>query len=512
MKKLLCIFLSLALLLSLFAACSASESETTEESDTAAETAVVSESQTTDETADSSSGEDDRPSPPDGEPPEGDPPGEPPEGGPGGNGEAPDGDPPGEPPEGGPGGNGGAGDSSDASGEASVTAGEATALLDTDGNPVSSGSAEVSFGSTVVTVSAAYLIDGVDVVITEGEYISASGSADQAVFLVVNGGSLTVAGSEDAPVTISKTGSAASGGQVDDAYNFYGVNSAVVAAGKDVTVIIENAVIDTDAAGANAVVSTCGASVTVKDSVITTEGSAGSRGLHATYGGTITASSVSISTQGASSAALATDRGGGTIVAENMTLRTASAGSPLIYSTGSITVAGSTGYAAGAQMVVVEGGSSADLTRCVFSAKGAGNRTGESESDSSTHEIDAAGIFIYQSFSGDASEGTDYFSATDCTFTVETAGVPMFFVTNISAEITLSGNEFVSASSEDYFLIAEETDQWGTVGNNGGVCRITLTGQDLSGEKVFVGSSSSSVTFTATDSSSTAVAFETGTW
>lgn len=88
----------------------------------------------------------------------------------------------------------------------------------------------------------------------------------------------------------------------------------------------------------------------------------------------------------------------------------------------------------------------------------------------------------------------------------------MFFITNITAEITLDGNTFTSASSSDYFLMAEETDQWGTVGSNGGTVKMTITEQDLSGLNVFVGTSSSSLLITATDSSSTSVTKTTGTW
>ena len=386
------------------------------------------------------------------------------------------------------------------------------AVKDTNGNTISSGSATVSFSGTTKTISAAYLIDGVDVEITSGAYTSESGSSDQVVFLVVNGGSLTIKGSDSVYVGISKTGSAASGGQVDDNYNFYGINSGIVVAGSKSSATIENAYISTAASGSNAVVATADATISISDSVITTTGSAGSRGLHATYGGTINAENVDITTQGSSCATLATDRGGGTINASNMTLETNSAGSPLVYSTGTINVSDSTGTANAAQMVVVEGGSSATVTGCDFSCSGGGNRTGTSESNSSSHVIDAGGIFIYQSFSGDASNGTDYFTATDSTFTVTTAGVPMFYITNITAQITLNGNTFNSASDSDYLIIAEETDQWGTVGRNGGNATVSLTDQDLSGEKAFVGTSSSSLTVTATDSSSTSVSETTGTW
>ena len=389
---------------------------------------------------------------------------------------------------------------------------QSVTVTDTDGNEIKSGSATVSFEGKTKTISAAYLIDGVDVEITSGAYSSASESSDEVVFLVVNGGSLKITGTAQTYVGISKTGSGASGGQVNDDYNFYGINSGIVAAGENTSVVIEYASITTSANGSNAVVSTCGAEVSISSSVITTTGESGSRGLHATYDGTINADSVKITTSGKSCAALATDRGGGTINAANMTLETNSAGSPLVYSTGEINVTSSTGTANAAQMVVVEGGSSATVTKCSFACTGGGNRTGTSESSSDSHVIDAGGIFIYQSFSGDASDGTDYFKATDSTFTVLTAGVPMFYVTNITADITLDGNTFVSADDSDNLIIAEEQDQWGKTGQNGGKVTLNITNQDLSSYTAFVGSSSSSLTVKATDSSSADIKIQNGTW
>ncbi|MDD4066113.1 MAG: hypothetical protein PHY11_03875, partial [Bacilli bacterium] len=351
------------------------------------------------------------------------------------------------------------------------------------------------------------LIDGVEVDITSGTYSSLSSSSNQVIFLVINGGKLVITGSDSNHVTLTKTGSAASNGQVSDEYNFYGINSGIVVSGSASSATISYCDINTSSNGSNAIVSTNSAKVTVSNSTIVTTGNAGSRGLHATYGGYITADSTSITTNGASCASLATDRGGGTIVASNMKLETNGAGSPLVYSTGTITVNTSTGVANGAQMVVVEGGSSASINNSTFSATGNGNRTGTSESDSTSHVIDKAGIFIYQSFSGDASSGTDYFSATGSTFTVTTEGVPMFFVTNITASIILDGNTFNSASSSDYFFICEETDQWGSKGSNGGKATVKLTSQSVESEKAFVGTSSSSLVFSTTDSSSTSITF-----
>ena len=85
------------------------------------------------------------------------------------------------------------------------------------------------------------------------------------------------------------------------------------------------------------------------------------RRLHATYGGVITATNVTISSTGGSCATLATDRGEGTVSCTGCTLSIGGSGSPLIYSTGDITVSNTTGTATQAQAIVVEGKNSATI-------------------------------------------------------------------------------------------------------------------------------------------------------
>ena len=377
----------------------------------------------------------------------------------------------------------------------SVASTSETKLYDTSGNEITSGNANVSFvygrQTTTKTIQAKYLIDGVNVTIEEGDFESSSSSENEVVFLVINGGSLTIEGTSTNYVNIVKSGSEASSGQVDDDYNFYGINSGIVVSGSTSKANIKYANIVTSSNGSNAVVATNESEITITNSVIATSGSAGSRGLHTTYGGNINASGTSIVTKGVSCATLANDRGGGTITATNMTLETNSNGSPLVYSTDSISVSSSTGVSNNAQMVVVEGGSSATLEDCSFSCTGKGNRTGTSEINTSSHTIDEGGIFIYQSFSGDSSVGVDYFKAINCTFNVTSEDVPMFYLTNITADISLNGNTFTQASSSDYLLVAESTDQWGNSSTNGATVSLTLSNQDWDENRTFCGAISS---------------------
>lgn len=349
-------------------------------------------------------------------------------------------------------------------------------IIDENAN-LTSGSVTTTVGGKSITYKGAYVVDGVEATISSGTYESATD--DEVVFLVINGGSLRI----DGEVIINKGGSADFAGRGDN-YSFYGINSAVTVVGEGSSVEINGTKINTTVSGANAVVATNGATAVVSGAEISTTKD-NSRGLHATYGGTINADNTKITTQGGSCAALATDRGTGTVVADNMTLSTAGAGSPLIYSTGNISVTNSTGVATGAQIAVVEGKNSISLQGCEFSANGNGNRSG----------VDNAGVMIYQSMSGDASVGTGSFTATDCTLTVLASSsvynvTPFFFITNTDATIDLTSTS-VSFSAAEKFISALGTSEWGRSGNNGGKVTVTLSDVNTTNTEVETDSISS---------------------
>lgn len=335
---------------------------------------------------------------------------------------------------------------------------------------LSSGTVTTTIDGKTISYKAAYVVDGVNATIGSGMYESSTD--DETVFLVINGGSLTIEGE----VEIVKNGSENFQGRGDN-YSFYGMNSAIVVVGEGSSATISGVTISTNVSGANAVVATNGGTVEIRDSSIGTSYD-NSRGLHATYGGSITADNVMIATAGGSCAALATDRGAGTVVASNMVLTTAGAGSPLIYSTGDITVSDSMGTAGGAQIAVVEGKNSITLSNCEFSASGIGNR----------NNVDNAGVMIYQSMSGDASVGTGSFTATGSTLTVLSGydvydTVPFFFVTNTNATINLTDTE-VSFSEAEKFISAIGTSEWGRSGSNGG--KVTVSTSELKATNTLV--------------------------
>ena len=209
-----------------------------------------------------------------------------------------------------------------------------------------------------------------------------------------------------------------------------------------------------------------------------------SRGLDATFGGIIKAENVIINTDGNSCAGLATDRGEGNVTVKNSEINTgvskeSGRGSPLIYSTGNITLENSKGTAYVSQIACIEGKNSISLSNCDLNCFGEGNRK---DGDS---YVDLGGIFIYQSMSGDADVGTSVFDCRDTTLTIDESSdyyktAPMFHVTNTKANIYLKSSTF-NFGSGILFDISSQ-NQWGNEGSNGGEVNLTAEDETLEGD------------------------------
>lgn len=293
-----------------------------------------------------------------------------------------------------------------------------------------------------------------------------SSNIDESVILVKNGGELTL---ENA--IINKNSGDSSNTENSE---FYGINSGILVTSNS-TAKITNTQITTNAKGSNAVFSTgTDSKIYISDSTITTTGSSSSRGLDATYGGYIEADNVTIKTQGGSCATLATDRGEGIVIANNSNLETNGSGSPIIYSTGDISINNTEGIANASQMVVIEGKNSATVTNSTLKATGKGNRG----------NVDQSGIMIYQSMSGDASVGTGNFTAKDSSLSIVSTSdyyktAPMFFITNTDAIIDLENTTLSYGSN--ILISAKGTSEWGTSNSNGGNLTFNANNQTLVG-------------------------------
>ena len=269
-------------------------------------------------------------------------------------------------------------------------------------------------------------------------------------------------------IKVTKTGDSSSGDEAD----FYGDNAAVFAT-DGATLTLEDIVVDTDGKHANAVFSYgSGTTVNIINSVITTSGNC-SGGLMTTGGGTMNAANLDIHTTGNSSAAIRSDRGGGTVNVDGGTYVTDGKGSPVIYSTADITVSNATLESTTSEGVVVEGKNSVTLNNVSLTADNNAHNSNKSDNYKA--------VMIYQSMSGDASVGLATFTMTGGSITNKNGDV--FFVNNTSATITLENAEIINQDTDGIFLRAAAAG-WGTEGSNGGKVNLILKDQDQTGDIV----------------------------
>ena len=287
---------------------------------------------------------------------------------------------------------------------------------------------------------------------------SYASNADSENAVLVSQGNVTLSGA-----AVSKTGSSS-----DNSADFYGINAAVLATSGS-TLTIEDADITSDGGHANGVFSYgSGTTVNVSDTTITTSGNC-SGGLMTTGGAALNATNVTVATSGNSSAAIRSDRGGGTVTVTGGSYDTTGVGSPAIYSTADITVSDATLSATASEAVVIEGGNTVTLNNVEITGS---NTKLNGQSTVNTN------VLIYQSMSGDASEGASSFTMTDGAMTAETGA--MFHVTNTTTTINLENVEFTYAADSNVFLSAS-ADSWGRSGSNGGQVTLNLTSQDITG-------------------------------
>lgn len=309
---------------------------------------------------------------------------------------------------------------------------------------------------------------------TDGEEVSSdsetitTSTVDENAALVENGGTLKITNEK-----LQKSGDDTNG----DNCNFYGINSILLTVGEKSKAYISNSALASDSEGSNAIFATDQAIVYSAQNSITTSKN-NSRGLDATYGGTIIADDMTIQTAGDHSASLATDRGGGNISVTNSTLNTSGSGSPLIYSTGAIEVSDVTGTAEGSQIAGMEGLNHIKIYDSELSS---------TITDKTASDPVANGVIIYQSTSGDADTSTGeraQFQAVDSTLSSKIESGAMFYVTNTSANILLSGTTLDFDSSKAKLLQIEGNDanNWGRAGSNGADVTFTGLGETLTGD------------------------------
>jgi hypothetical protein len=292
----------------------------------------------------------------------------------------------------------------------------------------------------------------------------------------VRGGEGVVAVIEDS--TIEKT----AGDLTGDNASFYGTNSGVHTY-QDADVTITNSTVHTNATGANGVFAYGDSTITISDSIVDTDGSA-SGGIMVAGGGTLYATNLYVTTEGGSSAAIRSDRGSGLMVINggsyisNGTLGT---GSPAVYCVADITVSNATLVAKNAQAMCFEGRNPGKIYNSYLE----GNYTASDDDE-------ASNVMVYQSMSGDAEEGTSYFTMVGGVLKAVNSenleNYKMFYTTNTYCYISLSDVEMIYPETYYAFLLcACNTNMrgWGTAGANGSECVLYCIDQDIQGDIIF---------------------------
>lgn len=303
-----------------------------------------------------------------------------------------------------------------------------------------------------------------------------SSTADGENAVLVNGSTVTLT-----DPTITKTGDSSS-----EEADFTGTNAAVLAE-NGATLTITGGSVTTDGSHANGIFSYgSGTTVNVSGTSITTS-SNNSGALMTTGGGTMNATDVTAETSGNSSAAIRSDRGGGDVNISGGTYSTSGVGSPAIYSTADIDVDGAVLSTTQSEGVVIEGANSVTLNNTALTANNV-TKNGQAQ----TYQA----VMIYQSMSGDAAQGTASFTAYGGSI-INQNGY-LFYVTNTSAVISLSGVSLSNASDD---LLVIQAGPWGSSGSNGGSVDFSASSQELEGSITV--DSISSLNLTLTNSSFT---------
>lgn len=328
----------------------------------------------------------------------------------------------------------------DASGEASDTGSESTA---------SDSSSSTSYGAHLtkddITVNETYDNSA------DGEHAIEADGTD----------------AEYSNIGVTKTGDS----EGDEA-DFYGENASVFAT-NGATLTISDSLIESDGTHANGVFSYGeGTTVNISDSVIETSGNC-SGGIMTTGGGTMNATNLTIHTTGNSSAAIRSDRGGGTVTVNGGSYTTDGTGSPVVYSTADITVNDSDMESTASQGIVVEGKNSVTLNNC--------NLTADNNTKNSDKSEYYQAVMIYQSMSGDAASGTSSFTMDGGTLTNKNGDI--FFVNNTACEINLTNAQITNEDSDGIFLRAAAAG-WGSEGSNGGKVNLTAVNQTIDGDMI----------------------------
>ena len=253
------------------------------------------------------------------------------------------------------------------------------------------------------------------------------------------------------------------GNSNDENLDFYGTNAAVLV--KNGTLNMDGGSVTANGLHANGTINLTNTNIKITSN--------NSGAIMVTGGGKLNAINVTAETDGNSSALIRSDRGGGTMIVNGEKYTANGIGSPVIYSTADVTVNNATLISTKSEGAVVEGKNLITLNNVNLTDT---NTTLNGNSETYKN------IFIYQSMSGDADEGTASFTAKDSTITTNKGDT--IFVTNTKATISLTNNKIINNDSTGAFLRIQ-SGKWGRSGSNGGDVTLNINNQTINGD-IFV--------------------------
>jgi hypothetical protein len=207
-------------------------------------------------------------------------------------------------------------------------------------------------------------------------------------------------------------------------------------------------------------------SVTLSDTALRTK-TDGEAGVMATQDGAATLTGVDVVTSGDYSIPLAIGMGGGSITESGGKIVSSGAYSPCLFSAGAITVTEGICKARRSEAAVIEGSSSVSLSDVIVSSQG-----------------DDSAVRIFGNGSADVETGTvahGSFTMSGGSLVYDARAGSLFYVTNSTGVITLSGVEVVAISSA---LLEAAAGSWGAAGLNGGSAILDANDQTLTGNLI----------------------------
>ncbi len=232
---------------------------------------------------------------------------------------------------------------------------------------ISSGVYTTNVDGEEIVYKAAYLVDGVELNITSGGYVSYND--DEVTFLVVNGGKVKFSGEDS--LAVEKVSSDYVNGS-DPKYAEYGLNSAIVVIGDGSKVEIEKALIETKTGGANAIMAINGGEIVTENVNISTNGY-GSAGIVVNNNGKASIERTSIFTNGEQSPAFKVGKNGGSISANQIYLSLDAVGSQVAHvESGNVSIFNSNGLAKVSQIAMIRNDGSVNINDSEFSGGGIG--------------------------------------------------------------------------------------------------------------------------------------------